>query len=375
MAVGRSIKGRMLNIATLKFSDAIERAQGRPTGFDYMRMVLAVGIIGFHSIVTCYGAIAQRHVLASSLGWTFNLILPMFFALSGFLVAGSLQRNSNVGRFLWLRIIRIYPALIFDTAVCALLLGPLLTTLPWREYFQSRTFLAYTLNSLGLIHYFLPGVFETNPISKVNAQLWTIPVELECYLVLGCLALLGLARKPRVFAGVTIVACFLFGTWNFLVAAPDMVRFLVPGNVLVLCFIAGVALYLCREHVTFSKGVLVVAVAAFVASVAVPPFVYFSPIPAAYVTCYLGCLNPQPVSFIKRFDVSYGLFLYGYPVQQTVVWMAGGTLSWYGNIAWALPITFFLACASLFLVERPVQAWLKSWSLVGIAAKWRKTTA
>ena len=181
MAVGRSIKSRMLNVATLKFADAIERAQGRPTGFDYMRMVLALGIIGFHSIVTCYGASAQRQALASSLGWTFDLILPMFFALSGFLVAGSLQRNSNVMRFLWLRIIRIYPALIFDTVVCALILGPLLTTLPWREYFQSRTFLAYTLNSVGLIHYFLKdriGSVLCNSFAFEEWQVWNI--EITC---------------------------------------------------------------------------------------------------------------------------------------------------------------------------------------------------
>ena len=70
----------------------------------------------------------------------------------------------------------------------ALILGTLLTTLPLGEYFAHPMLHSYFLNIIGDIHYFLPGVFDQNPSHRVNGQLWTIPFELECYIVLAAVA-------------------------------------------------------------------------------------------------------------------------------------------------------------------------------------------
>lgn len=340
------------------FAAALSRAAGRPAGFDYLRLTLAVAIIGFHSIVTCYGSAVQNRILASGLGWPFNLVLPMFFSLSGFLVAGSLVRNEGLGRFLWLRISRIYPALIFDTVVCALILGPLTTTLTLRDYFASPALWAYGRNALGLIHFYLPGVFESNPISKVNAQLWTIPVELECYVLLVFLAIIRLARAPRVFAGVCLALSVAAAGWQAVNMPHDVARGLVPGSALVLCFLSGVALFLCRARVPFMPTYFIAAAALFAACVYESRWIHLAALPAAYVTCYIGCQNLPRTRFIQRFDVSYGLYLFGYPVQQALVLLSGGAAAWYWNIALALPLTFSVACLSLFAVERPSHAWL-----------------
>ncbi|MBP7484454.1 MAG: acyltransferase family protein, partial [Aquabacterium sp.] len=115
-------------------SERLNSANGKPSGFDYMRLALAVLVIGFHSVVTSYGADAQAKFNQTLTGQIFGLILPMFFCLSGFLVAGSLMRSRSITTFLGLRALRIYPALAIDAIFCGLILGPMLTTLPIKEY-------------------------------------------------------------------------------------------------------------------------------------------------------------------------------------------------------------------------------------------------
>ncbi len=80
----------------------------RPSGFDYLRLGLAVSIVCMHSVQTSYGLAAETALWTSPLRGLLRLILPMFFALSGFLVAGSLQRTTTLLQFLGLRAIRIY---------------------------------------------------------------------------------------------------------------------------------------------------------------------------------------------------------------------------------------------------------------------------
>ncbi len=120
--------------------DRLVATSGRPAGFDYLRIGLALSIICFHSVVTSYGDKAQDRFVNTWAGPFILLLVPMFFALSGFLVAGSLARTKTVVSFLGLRAIRILPALAVETLLSAFLLGAIFTALPLREYFTSSGF-------------------------------------------------------------------------------------------------------------------------------------------------------------------------------------------------------------------------------------------
>lgn len=160
--------------------DQLVRTKNRPTGFDYLRIALSVSVLAAHTVTVCYGTQAETVLWSGPLRPLVYFIVPSFFALSGFLVAGSRERNS-LPAFLTLRVLRIYPALTAEVVISAFLIGAALTILPLHQYFTSRTLLKYLLNVTGYIHYRLPGVFETLPTPNiVNAQLWTVPFELEC---------------------------------------------------------------------------------------------------------------------------------------------------------------------------------------------------
>src|SRR6185312_8658699 len=144
---------------------------GRPTGFDYMRLVLAILIICCHSVASSYGD-ATEHVFRAGLARpAIAILLPAFFTLSGFVVAGSLERCKTIGSFVGLRALRIYPALAVESLFAALIVGPLMTTRPLTAYFADPVFHKYFLNILGDPQFMLPGVFKANPIDLVNGQL------------------------------------------------------------------------------------------------------------------------------------------------------------------------------------------------------------
>jgi hypothetical protein len=85
----------------------LTETKNRPSGFDYMRLILALGVIWSHSrlLTNDWGNISPffAHISAPFIAF----LLPMFFALSGFLVAGSLERSNTLVTFLGLRVFRI----------------------------------------------------------------------------------------------------------------------------------------------------------------------------------------------------------------------------------------------------------------------------
>src|SRR5215468_2964959 len=183
-------------------------ADGRPSGFDYMRLALALAVFMLHIPATNFGDEVQNALFLHLWRPVSAIVLPMFFALSGFLVAGSLTRCKTLVSFLGLRVLRIVPALAAEVFLSGFILGALFTTLPLRRYFFSWGLLTYFLNIVGDVQFTLPGVFYSNPhAGVVNQQLWTVPWELDCYILLAVLALVGIVRKPIILVGTIVVIC------------------------------------------------------------------------------------------------------------------------------------------------------------------------
>lgn len=333
----------------ISFQDRIQATGGKASGFDYMRLLLALTVIAFHSVVTSYGEAYQATFTQTTGGRLFSVILPMFFALSGFLVAGSLERAKGLTTFLGLRAFRIFPALIVDTFFCALIIGPIVTTLPLQAYFLHADFQSYLGNALGFIHYQLPGVFQSNPTDQVNGQLWTVPVELECYIVIAALAVFGTHQRPRLFAALILVFSLVMEARVLWAGASPW-----AGRTLLLCFLAGIALYINRPAIPWNRGLFLVCAAFMVASLFDKRLSYLAVYPAAYATAYLGLCNPTKIALLKKGDYSYGLFLYGFPIQQMLVYQFPWARDWLLNILTAIPLTFIFAALSWHGIESPI---------------------
>ncbi|MBB3951167.1 acyltransferase family protein [Aureimonas jatrophae] len=327
-------------------------AENRPAGFDYMRLGLAAAVILQHTINVSYGQSAAVAFFSTPARGIAALILPMFFALSGFLVAGSLVRSATLISFGGLRILRIVPALAVEVTLSALLLGPYFTALPLSEYFSSPIFYAYFLNIIGEIHFVLPGVFLDNPVpSTVNGQLWTIPYELKCYVILAALALFGACTRR----GLLLIALFVGQVAMLLwamIADPAWTP-IVPGMILVASFLAGILLFQFRARVAWSPALFAVALIATVALLLIPKGDYLVALPLAYVTAFLGLCHPPRLKLLLSGDYSYGLFLYGFPIQQAVAALLGDHQNWLLNFLLTMPFAIAIAVFSWWCVEKP----------------------
>jgi len=327
----------------------------RPTGFDYMRLTLAILIVCWHSVVTSYGAAAQVAVSSTLARPLVAVLLPAFFTLSGFLVAGSLERCRTIGTFVGLRALRIYPALAVESLIAALSVGPLMTTTPLTAYFADPVFHRYFLNILGDPQFVLPGVFKTNPMDLVNSQLWTIPYELRCYVVLTTLALLGAARRPMILLAAT-VAYMAFGIADTVLHYPFYLTYTAgpaPAWLLLANFLSGVLIYLCRDRIPWKWSWGVAALMGALVLYDIPAGHYAAVPLVSYATVFFGLTNPPKTGFLKGADYSYGIYLYGSIVQQVFVALAPWGRHWWINIAVCVPAATVVAAISWRFVERP----------------------
>ncbi len=284
----------------------------------------------------------------------------MFFALSGFLVAGSLERSKLLASFLGLRVLRIVPALAVEVLISALILGPMLSDLPLDDYLRDPRFAHYFLNILGDIHYELPGLFATNPTpNMVNGQLWTVPWELACYVLCSALAILGIFKHRRwlaMFVAACYAAHFAKLIYKLISHTPVGEVGAVHGHTLVMVFATGLLFYRYRDRILYTRTLFIVSLAASFILLAIPPHGDgFVALPAAYITVYLGLANPARSTWLLSGDYSYGIFLYGYPIQQAVATIPA-LHEWYLNLLVTTPIVCIIAVGSWWLVEKPCLA-------------------
>jgi len=351
----------------------LDGQKGFGRGFDFLRIFLATSIIAWHTAQLS----GHLEVARASVFWLSEyMLVPMFFALSGFLVAGSSMRLS-AKNFLLNRTARIVPALVVDIIFAALLIGPLVTTLPASAYFTSATFFSYFLNIAGWIHYSLPGVFENNPSPEVNGALWTVPFEIGCYVILTGLMISGAIKRPRFVPLLTYVvlivgiplrlmASHLASDHPSFVDALTMDIFLHRGSLLWPSFLIGITLYQLRYYVPFSKtaAISLVGVAILVSVFGNYALLFSSAgvhaitLPLiGYLTVTIG-LSPMPrLPGFGTGDYSYGLYLYHVPFLQLLIHYFPQT--WTGDWWWTLFFAGFslaltAAVISWHLFEYPV---------------------
>lgn len=328
------------------------RHKGITSGFDYMRLGLALGIIAFHSVGVCYGSDTLLWERYRSI---FGSLLPMFFALSGYLVTGSLIRNPDLPKFLTLRGIRILPALAVEIALSAFIIGPLVTTWALTDYFTSFRFFRYLMNVVGRISFDLPGVFETNPLTAVNNSLWTIPYELDCYLVLAVALVIGLFSRPRLMLLIAMAIVVIMSALGYMQLS--VFQGLRPtGELLVVAFVFGVLFNTLGDRIPLHPILFVVAVLATIVLLTDVRNSYLALIPQTYVTVYLGLCNPAKRTFLMRGDYSYGLYLFAYPIQQCYIVLFPDHKIWWLNTVFAVGLGLIYAFFSWHVIEKPVLA-------------------
>lgn len=320
--------------------------------FGLLRLVLALAVVVSHALSVTTGRV-EDELLAHSTGFTLGEhAVNGFFAISGFLVTMSYEQR-GWRDYVVARTLRIAPGLIAATLVVSLLLGSALTTLDLRAYLSDPRlwrFIGATLTSFKSSAP-LPGVFADNPLTFPMGTVWTLKYETLCYLGVLVAGLAGLLGQRRI----------VLGLWAALVVATVLREILTPDGPkgvetalrLPLIFLTGGLVYLWREKVPLSLPGLAVALVVVGLSQATPAYKALLYLVTAWGVLVLALAPPlarwrsEPPA-----DLSYGVYLYGWPVQQAFVALfpTVGALTLFAP---SLVVTLLVAALSWYLVEKP----------------------
>jgi len=324
-------------------------------GFDILRLLGAVFVLFGHAY-----PLAGQPASPGFLGNHIQTIgVKIFFVISGYLITKSWLSEPKVSRFVQKRFLRIFPGLAANVVFVSCVLAASVTALGAAEYFGSHGLLRYFRNILFYPVYDLPGVFASNiyPVA-VNGSLWSLPVEVLMYVTVPILFLNG-RRNSLLFAAI-VTALFCAVGLEYVRIQPSGEPTVIYGTNLisaadVACYFQIGALYTFVDQRFLKRPILALATL-FICARAVNHYVLGEIVLMLllpYCVISLGSIRSSLIARgLKGVDLSYGLYLYGFPVQQLLMHKMTD-LAPVTQFLYALPITLALAACSWFLIERP----------------------
>lgn len=328
----------------------------RDNSYTLVRLFAASLVIVSHSFVVLTGSTDAQPLswAAYDLG---AIAVNIFFVLSGVMISRSFALRPNLLKFAKARLLRIYPGLLFAAVVTAVVIGPIATELPLTTYWSHLETWIYPLRvayEFAAAH--LPDVFTNNPRQDTNASLWTIKYELLAYLGFMIVAALGFTRRKwwlllalAISAIAVISGIGMDGHHE--AATGSIARFS-------FCFVSGMVAYTWLDQMRLSPLAAGIGVVVALSLSATPIGEIVSVWAFGYAALTLGSIVVPMPEKLRRTDISYGLYLYGWPVQQVI----SHRVNWGGamvlaHIATTIVVAGLFATVSWFLIEKPALRW------------------
>jgi len=323
-------------------------ASRRWGNFDAIRLIAATTVVLSHSfMIGAAGYDSEPFVRVFGQHHDMGLMaVGAFFVISGFLITQSFLTRASTLSYLLNRILRIFPGLIVCTVVTTLVLGPFFAPSAW-DFVTGHDTWAFIGHTASL-QQFSGMNFPVHLYPEANGTMflvttWTLPAEFQCYLILLIVGSLGMLRLP------TAVAMLAFGLWSF---SHWNEPFLEAMAVTIMYFGAGSALYFVHAKWRPTAPVLVAAVAGFSAmAVAGWPMEGFA-LFGSVLLIQLATSERVTLPKASRYgDLSYGVYLYGFPIQQASRAAWGPSITWWQDFLVAMPLALGCAWLSWHLVE------------------------
>lgn len=315
--------------------------------FDALRLVAALAVLYSHQYPIT-GTTPPAWMNVAMVG---GVAVMAFFVISGYLVTLSWFYQPRLWAFCAKRALRIWPALLTVVLLATLVLGSSVTTLPLPDYFRHPMTWDYLHNLLLQTRFGLPGVFAGNTFpDTVNGSLWTIPIEVSCYAVLAAAGACGLLRFRWLWAAI----CAAYLLWFLTHKTVDLTGVMTHWWEFPAYFAFG-SLIACFHQQFLQRRALFAAIACACALTAYAGGFSYSAIllflPAVLLA--VGTASWPVLSQAGRFgDVSYGTYLYAFPIQQTVRLLAPD-LGFTSSLTIVVMLTLVAGWLSWRLVEQP----------------------
>lgn len=355
---------------------------GRNNSLGFIRLILATAVVVSHARVLGFGRTEYGHAFTHGQVDLGKWSVYGFFILSGILVTRSGVRL-RLGRFLWHRALRLLPGLWVCLFLTAFVAAPVLY---WRLH---GTLDGFVGRAWGPVEYLKANwaiALQQNDVSDVMADamgkglaydrsadgaLWSLYYEVLCYVGVAVLAVTGVLARAR--RAVLLIACLL-GWLVFRQAVGDrfwagafdasyfhpfdlpLVGFTNPVLVIYLgfAFALGAVIEMYRERIPVSDALGIASLLVLLGS-ARYGFLFVVGVPAfAYFLVWLAIRLPAPFRRIgARNDYSYGIYIYGFVVEQALVVLGFARWGLLPYLGLSLAVTVVLAMLSWHCVEGP----------------------
>tara|TARA_R110001606_G_scaffold55669_1_gene135444 strand:- start:120 stop:1214 length:1095 start_codon:yes stop_codon:yes gene_type:complete len=301
---------------------------GRENNFNIIRFIAASMVLFTHSYALYFGT-GEAEPLRDFLGMTIGtLAVDAFFITSGFLITSSFFRQNNIVSFIVARALRIYPALIFSLLVTILLIGPYFTIENIEDYFSdpgtSQYFFRNSILFFG-VDFSLVGVFTDTPYpNNVNGSLWTMPYEVRMYFFLAVIGImLGVFKRyffDKKFISIFWLLLAVFSIASYYFSISDVAVNSKFFRLFSMFFI-GVSLFYFKHLIPLTiplfLGAILMLCTIFYSQDGFH-FLYILAFP--YIVIFLAYFPKGWIlNFNKVGDYSYGIYIYAWPVQQSLI--------------------------------------------------------
>lgn len=332
---------------------------GHQANFDALRLLFAALVIFAHSF-NLLGFADPLESAVHRIGFG-ALAVAGFFLISGYLITQSWIADPSIGRFLARRALRIYPAFVVASLVSVFIVGPLGSD-PAR-YFHTLDVRRFLVELLTLRDPRTPPVFAGTAAPFVNGSMWTISFEFRCYLLAMVCGLIGLFRwKPALAVLVSTLVAFV--GWPHAMIDPAVTQHAlfgikairISGNMMWFAslFLVGAGYCVLRAHVRYRMAGWLLAAVLLYLSFLFSDFLRVGILLAGsyFIFAIASARSIAPVGWLGKVDLSYGMYLYGFPVQKLLSWYLPGIGPWV-LCSVTLPVCALLAWLSWRLIEQP----------------------
>jgi peptidoglycan/LPS O-acetylase OafA/YrhL len=303
------------------------KIDSKNNAFDIVRLVFSLFVVFAHSRYL-FGAEDILHwqeihfdnLHAGTVGvWG-------FFAISGFLVTSSWSRSNGIVDFVVKRYKRIFPGFWMSILVSGLFFVPI-----W-YFIKEKTFDGFwQTNGLNLWKFLssnLDSEIKVNSVGSVgldaiNGPWWTIHHELRAYIFLGIIGLFGFLTPAKKWIAllITIFLNLTRITYSF---NPDFAKLydLWFGDERILLYITifmwGVSMNLYKDFFKIKWSGIAIALNAMILGTTFSFLPIVMPFCFVYLVISLCFIFPVKNISHKMGDLSYGIYLYHWPVRVTL---------------------------------------------------------
>ena len=333
--------------------------KGRSDNLHFIRFAAAIGVMICHCFSITQGQIDGEWLYSLTDGQlNFGLVsVAIFFLAGGLFIARSAERERKAGPFFKARALRIFPPLIFVT-IAVIFLGVFFSDLSAPGYFLNGQTWLYLLNGIFIPVHTLPGVFSENPfLPTVNGSLWTLPIEFACYV--ACFLMVKWKMTTKKGYTLTIPAALV----GLAVTRVIGIRYPFIENIIFPCFFfyIGMGYWVFHEQIVL-KGVYAAGALALIAVscligqgkigllFGLPYILFFITFAQIQLPGQAGDLG----------EYSYGMYLWGFPVQQAVQSIMKNTGTPVKNLLFAVPVVIVLGAVTFYVVEKPIMRMQKA---------------